>query len=135
MNFHDVITSVCVAAVLAVVPACKKQEDRQPKPAATSANSSTAGAAPTTSKTPDDKTEPAISASSDKPAVPALPQITKWELDPENSSVTFVCKHAMATNVRGMFQRPSGSIVLDDTTPTNSKVNATIDVNLITTGV
>jgi polyisoprenoid-binding protein YceI len=135
MNFHNLITSVCVAAVLAVVPACKKQEDKQPKPAATSAGSSPAGAATPTSKTSDDKTEPAISAGSNKPAVPALPQITKWELDPENSSVTFVCKHAMSTNVRGMFQRPSGTVVLDEATPTNSKVNATIDVKLITTGV
>jgi len=69
------------------------------------------------------------------PPVPALPPITKWELDPENSSVTFVCKHAMHTNVRGMFQRPSGTIVLDEATPTHSKVNATLDVSLLTTGV
>src|SRR5262245_46429254 len=135
MNFHNVITSVCVAAALAVVPACKKREDKQPKPPATSAGSSPAGAATSTSTTPDDKTEPAVSAGSDKPAVPALPPITKSELDPAKSSVTSVCKHAMATNVRGMFQRPSGTIVLDEATPTNSNVSATIDVKLITTGV
>ena len=135
MNLHNVTTAFCVAAVLAVVPACKKREDEQPKPAATSAGASPAGAAPATSTTPDDKTSPAIPAGSDKPAVPALPQITKWELDPENSSVTFVCKHANFTNVRGMFQKPSGTVVLDDATPVNSKVNATIDVKSITTGV
>jgi polyisoprenoid-binding protein YceI len=135
MNFHNVITSVCVAAVLVLVPACKKQEDTPPKRAATSAGSSPAGAATMTSKTPDDNAEPAISAGSDKPAVPALPQITKWELDSENSSVTFVCKHASFTNVRGMFQKPSGTVVLDEATPVNSKVNATIDVKSITTGV
>jgi polyisoprenoid-binding protein YceI len=135
MNFHNLIASVSVAGVLAAVPACKKQEDKQPKPAATSAGSGPAGAATTTRKTPDDETEPAISAGSDKPAVPALPQITKWELDPENSSVTFVCKHANFTNVRGMFQKPSGTVVLDEATPVNSKVNATIDVKSITTGV
>jgi polyisoprenoid-binding protein YceI len=135
MNVYSVITSVCVAAFLAVVPGCKKQEDKQPKPAATSASSSPAGAATTTSKMPDDKTEPAISGGSDKQAVPALPQITKWELDPENSSVTFVCKHANFTNVRGMFQKPSGTVVLDEAAPANSKVNATIDLKSITTGV
>jgi len=133
MNFHNVIASACVAAVLAVIPACKKQEDKQTKPAATSA--APAGAAAATSKPPDDKTEPAISPGSDKPTVPALPQITKWELDPENSSVTFVSRHAMATNVRGMFQKPSGSVVLDEATPVNCMVNATIDVKSITTGV
>ena len=112
MNFHNLIASVSVAGVLAAVPACKKQEDKQPKPAATS-----------------------ISAGSDKPAVPALPPITRWELDPENSSVTFVCKHANFTNVRGMFQKPSGTVVLDEATPVNSEVNATIDAKSITTGV
>lgn len=135
MNFHDVITSVCAAAVLAVVPACHKQEDKQPRPAATPGGTSRAGAATTTSKTPDARTEPAISAGSDRPAVPALARITKWELDPENSSVTFVCKHANFTNVRGMFQKPSGTVVLDQATPVNSRVNATIDVKSITTGV
>jgi polyisoprenoid-binding protein YceI len=123
MNFHNVITSLCVAAVL-VVPACKKREDKPQQPAATSAPHA-------------DKTEPAIAAGSAQPAVPvpALPQITKWELDPENSSVTFVCKHANATNVRGMFQKPSGTIVLDDGAPAKSEVSATIDVKALTTGV
>jgi len=59
---------------------------------------------------------------------------SNWALDPENSSVAFVCKHVF-TNVRGMFQRPSGTLTLDEATPANSKVEATIDVNLITTGV
>jgi polyisoprenoid-binding protein YceI len=135
MNFHNRITSVCVVAVLALVPACKKQEDAPPKPAGTSAGSSSASAGTATSETPDDKAEPAISAGSDQPSAPALPPITKWELDPENSSVSFVCKHAMHTNVRGMFQKPSGTIVLDEATPANSKVSATIDVKSITTGV
>jgi polyisoprenoid-binding protein YceI len=70
----------------------------------------------------------------EKPSVPAVPQPSKWELDPENSSAEFVCKHVF-TNVRGMFQQPSGTVVLDEATPANSKVNATIDVKSITTGV
>lgn len=65
---------------------------------------------------------------------PALPQISKWDLDPENSSVGFVCKHVFS-NVRGMFQKPSGTVTLDEATPANSKVNATIDARSITTGV
>ena len=43
--------------------------------------------------------------------------------------------HANFTNVRGMFQKPSGTVVLDEATPVNSKVNATIEVKSITTGV
>ncbi|MDB4953061.1 MAG: YceI family protein [Myxococcales bacterium] len=118
---------VIIAAVLAASPACKKQEDRPP---------------PRDSRGSYDSKDSTGSASGrgmptrlDKPSVPALPQITKWELDPENSSVNFVCKHAMHTNVRGMFQRPSGTVVLDEATPTNSKINATIDVTTVTTGV
>jgi polyisoprenoid-binding protein YceI len=32
MTLHNLITSACVAAVLAFPPACKKQEDKQPQP-------------------------------------------------------------------------------------------------------
>ncbi len=45
-----------------------------------------------------------------------------------------MCKHIF-TNVRGMFQKPSGTVTLDEATPANSAVNATIDVGSITTGV
>jgi polyisoprenoid-binding protein YceI len=55
-------------------------------------------------------------------------------LDPENSSATFVCMHVLS-KVRGMFPQPSGTVMLDETTPANSKINAAIDVSLITTGV
>jgi len=39
------------------------------------------------------------------------------------------------SKVRGMFPQPSGTVMLDETTPANSTINATIDVKLITTGV
>jgi polyisoprenoid-binding protein YceI len=87
----------------------------------------------------DTATSRAASSGPDKPSVPALPipsvpQTSKWQLDPENSSASFVCKHVF-TNVRGMFQQPSGTVILDDATPANSKVNAIIDVKSVTTGV
>ena len=66
--------------------------------------------------------------------VPAVPQTSKWELDPENSSAEFVCKHVLS-KVRGMFAQPSGTVMLDEATPANSKINATIKVNSISTGV
>jgi polyisoprenoid-binding protein YceI len=65
---------------------------------------------------------------------PAVPAVSKWALDPENSSVGFVCKHVF-TNVKGLFPQPSGTVTIDETTPANSKVNATIDPSLVTTGV
>ena len=82
--------------------------------------------------------KPTAPAEPDRPPVslpiPAVPKISKWALDPENSSAEFVCRHVFS-KVRGMFAQPSGTVLLDDTTPANSKINATLDVNLITTGV
>lgn len=69
-----------------------------------------------------------------EPPAPAVPPTSKWALDPENSSVGFVCKHVL-TNVRGMFAKPSGTVTLDEATPSSSKVDVTIDVNTVTTGV
>src|SRR6266550_3992640 len=74
----------------------------------------------------DTATARSASTSPDGPPASALPQTSKWDLDPENSSVEFVCKHVLS-NVRGMFQKPSGTVTLDEATPANSKVNATID--------
>src|SRR5207344_3155759 len=93
-----------------------------------------AARSPVTGGSQDTATAHAVSTGPDNPSVPAIPQNSKWELDPENSSVGFVCKHVF-TNVRGMFPKPSGTVMLDDATPANSKVNVTIDVNSITTGV
>lgn len=77
---------------------------------------------------------PVASTAAEKPSGPPLPPISKWELDPENSSVSFVCKHVF-TNVRGMFQQPTGTVTFDEVNPANSKVSATIAVKSITTGV
>ena len=84
----------------------------------------------------DTKTTPAAPAVLDGPPVSAvaLAQTSKWDLDPENSSAEFVCKHVFS-NVRGMFKKPSGTVTLDEATPANSKVDATIDASSITTGV
>ena len=93
-----------------------------------------AARSPVTGSPRDTATARAVSSGPDKPSVPVLPQSSKWEIDPENSSVGFVCKHVF-TNVRGMFPKPSGTVMLDEATPANSKVDVTIDVSSITTGV
>jgi polyisoprenoid-binding protein YceI len=77
---------------------------------------------------------PAASTAADKALAPPLPPVTKWTLDPENSSVSFACKHVF-TNVRGLFQQPSGTVALDESSPANSVIQATLAVSSITTGV
>lgn len=116
-----------IAVALAASPACKHREEKPPPKDARGSSESKDAAASASSDN--------IAPPPDPPSIPSLPQITQWELDPENSSVTFVCKHAAHTNVRGMFQRPSGKVVLDEATPGNSRVDATVDVGTITTGV
>ena len=81
---------------------------------------------------------PAADKAPEKPArsipVPEVPKIATWELDPENSSVAFVSMH-VHSKVRGMFAQPSGTVLLDEETPARSKVEAKIDIKLISTGV
>lgn len=86
-----------------------------------------------------DTAPPRVAATEPEPPavsvpVPAVPQTSKWALDPENSSAEFVCRHVLS-KVRGMFAQPAGTVVLDDATPANSAVNATLRVSSITTGV
>jgi polyisoprenoid-binding protein YceI len=76
----------------------------------------------------------AVPAATDSLSVPAVPQTSKWALDPENSSVQFSCKHVF-TNVRGMFHQPSGTLTMDEGNLANTRVNAIIDASTITTGV
>jgi polyisoprenoid-binding protein YceI len=103
-----VALTVCAWGV-AVASACKKEK-----------------APPVADKAPE---KPAISI-----PVPAVPKIATWELDPENSSVAFVSMH-VHSKVRGMFAQPSGTVLLDEETPARSKVEASIDIKLISTGV
>ena len=104
-------TSVVALSMLMSVGACNSRDTAPPRVASTEP----------------DKLSASI-------PVPAVPQTSKWALDPENSSAEFVCKHVFS-KVRGMFAQPSGTVMLDEATPANSTINATIDVNLITTGV
>jgi polyisoprenoid-binding protein YceI len=109
-------------AVLALLSAaaCNTRDTSAAQPAA-------AGAAATAEAASTAANGPALPA-------PAIPQVSKWVIDPENSSVGFVCKHVLS-NVRGMLPKPSGTVTLDEATPANSQIDATIDVSSITTGV
>ncbi|MEZ4400822.1 MAG: YceI family protein [Kofleriaceae bacterium] len=66
--------------------------------------------------------------------MPAVPRRSRWALDPENSSVSFVCKH-VRSNVRGLFPLPAGTVLLDEDDPAATHIEATLDPSLVTTGV
>ncbi len=64
-------------------------------------------------------------------ALPAL--ASTWELDPAHSSVQFAVSHLMVSTVRGTFNTFRGTVSFDETDPTKSSVEATIDVASIDT--
>ncbi len=60
---------------------------------------------------------------------------SSWSLDPAHSEVGFSVKHMMVTNVRGKFTKFDGTVTLDEKDVTKSKVEVSIDVASIDTGV
>ena len=58
---------------------------------------------------------------------------TTWQIDPAHSSVQFIVRHMMITNVRGGFSGIKGTVVYDSENPTASTVEAVIDASTIST--
>jgi polyisoprenoid-binding protein YceI len=56
-----------------------------------------------------------------------------WNIDPTHSHAEFKVRHLMISNVRGSFPKVSGVLTLDDSDPTGSQVEASIDVTSIET--
>jgi polyisoprenoid-binding protein YceI len=65
----------------------------------------------------------------------ATPQIstTTWNLDPVHSVAEFKVKHMMISNVKGQFPKVTGKLTLDESEPTKSQVEATIEAASIET--
>jgi len=59
---------------------------------------------------------------------------TTWNIDAAHTTVEFVAKHMMITNVRGRFPDVAGTIRFDERNILNSSVEATIQVATINTG-
>jgi polyisoprenoid-binding protein YceI len=66
----------------------------------------------------------------------ATPQTatTTWNIDPVHTVAEFKVKHMMISNVKGQFAKVSGVLVLDEQAAINSRVEALIDGESITTG-
>ncbi|HWD97903.1 MAG TPA: YceI family protein [Bryobacteraceae bacterium] len=60
--------------------------------------------------------------------------VSTWKVDPAHSVAEFKVKHMMISNVKGRFTGVSGTLYLDENNIVNSRVEASIDVNSITTG-
>ena len=64
-----------------------------------------------------------------------MAKVTRWELDPDHTTVEFSVKHMMFTTVRGRFTGVQGFIEVDEANPDRSWVEVTIDAASIDTAV
>lgn len=58
---------------------------------------------------------------------------TTWNIDPAHSVAEFKVKHMMISNVRGQFSKITGALTLDQSDPTRSHVDVSIDAASIDT--
>ncbi|WP_062641804.1 YceI family protein [Streptomyces maremycinicus] len=73
--------------------------------------------------------ETATTAAGTATVSPELAALTgDYTIDPAHSTIGFVARHAMVTNVKGKFNEFTGSLHLDGTDP--SKSSATVDVTM-----
>jgi len=56
-----------------------------------------------------------------------------WQIDSAHSEINFTVRHMMISNVRGRFEKFTGSVNLDEQTPANSTVDVIIDTTSINT--
>jgi polyisoprenoid-binding protein YceI len=68
-------------------------------------------------------------------ALPVVANADAWQIDPAHTNVEFTVRHMMISNVKGQFQKTSGTITVDDNTPASAKIDATIDASSIDTRV
>jgi len=68
-------------------------------------------------------------------ALPTLASASTWNIDPDHSQVGFKVRHLMVSNVKGTFEKYTGSVDLNDKDITKSKVTVTIETPSIATGV
>lgn len=67
--------------------------------------------------------------------LPLSATASTWTLDPDHSAVQFKVKHLMISNVKGVFEKVSGILNLDDKDITKSRVDVTIEAASINTNI
>lgn len=66
-------------------------------------------------------------------ATAAFAETATWNIDPAHSTIGFSVRHMMVSNVRGTFDKFSGTITGDPADPRNAKVDVTIAADSINT--
>ena len=68
-------------------------------------------------------------------ALPVLAHADTWQIDPAHTNVEFTVRHMMISNVKGQFQKTSGTITANGTDPASAKIDVTIDASSVDTRV
>jgi polyisoprenoid-binding protein YceI len=68
-------------------------------------------------------------------ALPALAFADTWQIDPAHTNVEFTVRHMMISNVKGDFEKTSGTITTEGSDPSSAKIDATIDASSVDTRV
>ncbi len=68
-------------------------------------------------------------------ALPLLASASTWNIDSDHSNVGFKVKHLMISNVKGSFDKHTGTVELNDKDITKSKVEVSIETASINTNV
>ncbi len=67
--------------------------------------------------------------------LPSLVHADTWQIDPAHTNVEFTVRHMMISNVKGQFQKTSGTIMVNGSDPATAKIDATIDASSVDTRV
>jgi polyisoprenoid-binding protein YceI len=59
--------------------------------------------------------------------------VSTWKIDPVHSHAEFKVKHMMISNVKGHFKDLAGTLLLDETDVTRSKIDASVEVASVDT--
>jgi polyisoprenoid-binding protein YceI len=68
-------------------------------------------------------------------ALPVLAHADTWQIDPAHSSVEFTVRHMMISNVKGQFEKTTGTITTNGSDPASATIDATIDAASVDTRV
>jgi polyisoprenoid-binding protein YceI len=68
-------------------------------------------------------------------ALPVLACADTWQIDPMHTSVEFTVRHMMISNIKGDFEKTSGTITTAGEVPDTVVIDATIDASSINTRV
>lgn len=68
-------------------------------------------------------------------ALPVLAHADTWQIDPAHTSVEFSVRHLMISNVKGQFEKTTGTITANGNDPASAKIDVTIDASSVDTRV